>query len=100
MGTYLGFSVSICSLLGAMFTLLQRVFSEQFALVNLKPVPGYATVVIAILFVGGVQLICLGILGEYIGRIYANSKGRPQSVVAETEGLAEPAVVPLRRSAA
>jgi polyisoprenyl-phosphate glycosyltransferase len=50
-------------------------------------VPGFATNVIAILFLGGVQLICLGIIGEYIGRIYDEVKGRPLWVIRETLGL-------------
>ena len=59
LAAYLGFGVSICSFLGALFTLIQRLFSKQLAWINLETVPGYATIVIAVLFVGGVQLICL-----------------------------------------
>lgn len=44
---------------------------------------GQATTLIAVLFLGGVQLICVGILGEYIGRLYDESKGRPLYVVRE-----------------
>ncbi|MGE5376435.1 MAG: glycosyltransferase family 2 protein [Bacteroidota bacterium] len=44
---------------------------------------GQATTLIAVLFLGGVQLICLGILGEYIGRIYDEAKGRPLYVLRE-----------------
>jgi dolichol-phosphate mannosyltransferase len=41
----------------------------------------------AVLFIGGVQLICMGIIGEYIGRIYGESKHRPLYVVRETLGF-------------
>jgi hypothetical protein len=46
-----------------------------------------ATTVISILFLGGVQLLCLGILGEYIGRIYENVKGRPLAVLRDQVGF-------------
>jgi polyisoprenyl-phosphate glycosyltransferase len=85
--TWMGLVVSLLSFLGGAFTLVQRLFAEQFARIGLAPVPGFATIVIAIFFLGGVQLICLGILGEYIGRIYENVKGRPQSVIDQTIGF-------------
>ena len=44
---------------------------------------GQATTLIAVLFLGGVQLISLGILGEYIGRLYDEAKGRPLYIVRE-----------------
>jgi dolichol-phosphate mannosyltransferase len=45
-------------------------------------VPGWTSLYIAVLLLGGIQLICLGLLGEYIGRIYAASQNRPQFLVA------------------
>jgi glycosyltransferase involved in cell wall biosynthesis len=87
LATYMGFLVSVVAFLGALFTFCQRVFAEQFAAWGMPYVPGFATIVIALLFLGGVQLVCLGILGEYVGRIYDNVRGRPQYTVGETCGF-------------
>lgn len=47
-------------------------------------VPGYFTIVSAVLFLGGIQLVCLGIIGEYIGRIYYETKKRPHYLIQQT----------------
>jgi glycosyltransferase involved in cell wall biosynthesis len=52
-------------------------------------VPGWTATIIAILFLGGIQLVCTGILGEYVGRIYMQSKGRPLYVISERLDSAE-----------
>lgn len=85
--TIFGFLIAALAAAGAVFTFVQRVFAEWFAEIGLRPVPGFATTVIAVLFLGAVQLICIGILGEYIGRIYDNVKGRPQYTVGQTAGF-------------
>jgi dolichol-phosphate mannosyltransferase len=79
--------VSLLALAGIVFTFVQRLFPELFNSVGLRPVPGFATIVIAILFLGGVQLTCLGILGEYLGRIFDEVKRRPQWVFRDNVGL-------------
>ena len=47
-------------------------------------VAGWASIVCVIIFVGGVQLFCLGIMGQYIAKIYKESKNRPHYIIAET----------------
>lgn len=87
LATYMGLIVSFTAFLGVVFTFCQRLFAEQFASFGLAPVPGFATIVIAILFLGGVQLLCLGVLGEYIGRIHERVMDRPTPTIRETVGL-------------
>ena len=88
LATYLGLIVSLAAFLGALFTLCEKIFAEQFAKFGFTPGPhGIPTLVISILFLGGVQLICLGILGEYLGRIYDEVKGRPHWIIQNQAGL-------------
>lgn len=72
--TYLGLVISVIAFMyGGYFVVLTLAFGVD--------VPGYASLLTAILFLGGVQLISLGVIGEYVGRIYMESKGRPIYVV-------------------
>lgn len=52
-----------------------------------SPVPGWASLAVAVSFLGGVQLLSIGILGEYVARIFTEVKGRPNYVVAERHGF-------------
>jgi dolichol-phosphate mannosyltransferase len=98
MATYLGLWVSAFAFFGVLFTLAQKLFSAQFARIGFAPGAGFPTIVISVLFLGGVQLICLGILGEYIGRIYEEVKGRPLWILRDSAGITPPAA-PTRREA-
>ena len=90
LATYLGLWVSGFAFLGVVFTLAQKLFANEFAKIGLAPGAGFPTIVISVLFLGGVQLICLGILGEYIGRIYEEVKGRPLWIIRDSAGLVPP----------
>lgn len=97
LATLFGALVSVVAFVGAVFTLLLRLFPGFFW--GLHAVPGTASIVICVLFIGGVQLLCLGICGEYLGRIYDNVKGRPFWTVRETVGVADPTPGPRGRQA-
>ncbi|MGH9682733.1 MAG: glycosyltransferase family 2 protein [Candidatus Acidiferrales bacterium] len=81
LATWTGFAASALSVVGIALVLLERFFG----VVGL--VKGWSSTVIAVLFIGGVQLICMGIIGEYVGRIYGESKHRPLYVVRESLGF-------------
>jgi dolichol-phosphate mannosyltransferase len=76
LATYLGFFSAGLSIIAIPFVIALRLAGERAFL-------GQATTLIAVLFLGGIQLISLGILGEYIGRLYDESKGRPLYIVRE-----------------
>ncbi len=78
--SYIGLSVSFLSLLYASFLIIRTLlFGVE--------VPGYASLMVAVLFLGGIQLITLGIMGEYLGRVYEEVKARPLYFVRECYGL-------------
>jgi polyisoprenyl-phosphate glycosyltransferase len=77
LSTYLGLFAAFLSALMAILVLYWRLVSP------VSPLSGLATVLIAVFFFGAVQLLSIGILGEYIGRIYEEVKGRPLYTLAE-----------------
>ena len=93
LATRLGLAVSIFAFLGTVFTFVSRllkiIFPDSFDRLGMPFVQGFTTTVMSVLFLGGVQLICIGIMGEYIGRIYDEVKRRPNWIVAETLGANE-----------
>jgi glycosyltransferase involved in cell wall biosynthesis len=80
LATYLGFVVSVVSFVFILYTLYQKYF-------KMDVVQGWSSLMVSVLFIGGVQLICLGIIGEYLGRIMDNVKQRPLYIVRESNIL-------------
>lgn len=76
--TYLGMVISC-----AAFILGISVIIEKLLHLSLIDVPGWATIVVALSFFGGIQIFCIGIIGEYIGQIFMEVKSRPRYVVGK-----------------
>jgi dolichol-phosphate mannosyltransferase len=80
--TYLGLAISGFSLLYIVYVVMFRLFTDQ-------TVPGWTSIMVAVLFLGGVQLLALGMIGEYIGRVYEEVKHRPLYLVEESLGFTD-----------
>lgn len=80
--TYIGGSVALIALVYTAIVIVQT-------LVYGRDVPGYASLMVVILVLGAVQLMSLGIIGEYLGRLYLETKQRPIYLVSETLGFAD-----------
>jgi polyisoprenyl-phosphate glycosyltransferase len=78
--TLLGLSVSFMSLFLAVFFFVKKL------LYGLDP-PGYASLIVSIFFLAGIQLITLGVIGEYVGRIFEEVKGRPLYILRRVPGI-------------
>ncbi len=78
--SYIGLSLSLLSFIYASFLIIRT-------LILGIDVPGYASLMVAVLFLGGVQLLSLGIIGEYLGRVYEEVKRRPLYLVRECHGF-------------
>ncbi|MDS0525972.1 glycosyltransferase family 2 protein [Clostridium sp. SHJSY1] len=79
-GTYLGGLVSAFSFLYLLFILFQKMFTNS-------TVPGWTSIIGISLFFNGVMFMMLGIIGEYVGRIYDEAKGRPLYIIGEKKGF-------------
>ena len=75
--TILGMFVSLLSFGLAAWALIAK-------LVHSAAVPGWASIVIPLYMLGGIQLLCLGVIGQYLAKIYAESKGRPRFIVEKS----------------
>jgi len=82
LATYVGFLAAGLSIVGIIAAVILRLSGSQAFY-------GQASTLVSVLFLGGVQLISLGIIGEYLGRIYDEVKGRPLYIVSEAVGFEE-----------
>ena len=74
--TGLGFFISLISFIGIIITIFTKLFGVT--------VSGWSSMIVAVFFMGGVQLLCLGVIGEYIGKIYNETKQRPRYIISES----------------
>lgn len=85
---YSTFPLSIASVMGIVFciiSLLMMLIIVIRALIYGDPVAGWPSMISIITFLGGVQLLCLGIIGLYLSKTYMETKGRPNYIIKETE---------------
>lgn len=78
--TSVGLAFSALSVLGIIYAVAQRLWTDNW-------VPGWTLIFIAVMLIGGLQFIFLGVMGEYIGRIYSEAKDRPLYLVMEELGF-------------
>jgi glycosyltransferase involved in cell wall biosynthesis len=79
--SYFGFVVSALAFVYALVVVVDKLFGVNPPAYT----PGWASTIVAVVFLGGVQLISLGIIGEYLGRIYDEVKGRPLYLISDIE---------------
>lgn len=82
LATYFGFTVSFLSFIYAIYAIYVRFFTD-------RAIAGWTSILVVILFLGGIQLITIGIIGEYIAKIYHETKRRPLYLISEKIGFGE-----------
>lgn len=86
MATYAGVFIALSCFILGIFYLFGRIFDFSLFGTRVKDVPGFATLAVGGFFLGGIVLVFMGILGEYIGRIYIEVKKRPLFIIEDTIG--------------
>lgn len=78
--TIMGILISFLAIVYMLYILIKTILIGE-------PVQGFPTIIIIILFLGGIQLLSLGIIGEYLGRIFYETKNRPVYIISEKDGV-------------
>lgn len=76
--SYFGFFVALCGFIGIIYTLIRKLILPQYYVI------GWTGLFVGIMFLGGIQLVTIGIIGEYIGKIYREIQKRPHYLVKQT----------------
>jgi len=87
---YVGAVAALSGFVGIVYIIVQGVVFRNY-------LPGVSAVLFAVLALGGVQLLCIGVLGQYVGRIFDQGKGRPLYVIAEVRNAIVPGASPAPR---
>ena len=74
--TIMGILISFCSFVLGFSVILEKIFG-----LSVIEVPGWATIVAAVSFIGGIQILCIGIIGEYLGQVFTEVKSRPRYII-------------------
>ena len=77
--SFMGFLFFILSIIGSLYIIIRKIIDSSSA------VSGWASLAVIVLFVSGIQLLCVGILGQYLAKTYLETKRRPDYIIAETE---------------
>ena len=81
--TYLGLTVSLVSMLMGILILLQFIYDIKILGYSPSDIPGYTSLIVLFLFISGIQLLTIGILGNYISRVFVETKKRPVYFIRE-----------------
>jgi glycosyltransferase involved in cell wall biosynthesis len=74
---FIGFAIAIAAFIYAVFAMYEAFFTS-------RTIPGWTSVIVSVLFIGGIQLIMIGIVGEYLGKLFMENKRRPNYIISET----------------
>ena len=75
---YLGLTIAVLAFLYGMYALGVNIFTD-------RAIPGWTSIVMSVLFIGGLNLLMLGIIGEYLGKMFIENKKRPNYIIAESD---------------